>query len=415
VRAALRPLAGQTPEHVGLAYDSWAPIGPGGKVPDDQRRTWLARLEAIALPAGYQAAYESWVTAFEADPTARVVEVELASRLLIGHGNPSPTEVGLTVHRTWGVPVIPGSALKGLLAHWVEATFGPTRLAGDPRNPEHPEADRARYQGPTYGQRGIEHGPGDVYRLLFGAPPAKSDPERRSDDPPGRSEGGTGEVAGSVLFHDALYVPGGSGDRPFARDVLTVHQKGYYDRQGRDGWPNDYEGPVPVAFLTVRPGARFLVALSGATRADGPWVDFALPLLRDALREWGVGGKTAAGYGRIRPDDAGWRPVDLAAIAARRAEAVRAAAAELAQRAQVEAAKAAQRQASADTTVVELTAWLEGPGKRLKHGERLEALVRDWKARLDTLTPEVRAVAGTKVLAGFPKQKKDEVRAALGL
>jgi CRISPR-associated protein Cmr6 len=53
------------------------------------------------------------------------VEVELLSRLLVGHGTQSPTEVGLTTHRTWGVPVVPGTALKGLLSHYVDAVYGP--------------------------------------------------------------------------------------------------------------------------------------------------------------------------------------------------------------------------------------------------------------------------------------------------
>ena len=32
--------------------------------------------------------------------------------------------MGLTVHHTWGVPVIPGASLKGLCAHYTAATYG---------------------------------------------------------------------------------------------------------------------------------------------------------------------------------------------------------------------------------------------------------------------------------------------------
>ncbi len=77
-----------------------------------------------------------------------------------------------------------------------------------------------------------------------------------------------GASAGAVVFHDALYVPRScADDRPFAADVLTVHQKAYYDSEGATS-PNDYDSPNPVAFLTVRPGARLLFALSG--RRTGP-------------------------------------------------------------------------------------------------------------------------------------------------
>ncbi|MFN3484738.1 MAG: type III-B CRISPR module RAMP protein Cmr6, partial [Planctomycetota bacterium] len=108
-----------------------------------------------------------------------------------------------------------------------------------------------------------------------------------------------GASAGLVTFHDALYVPGSAlGDRPFAADGLTVHQKPYYESSG-GSWPNDYDSPNPVAFLTVRPGVRLLFALSGP--AD--WTKLAERLLRDALENWGVGGKTSSGYGRlIAPD-----------------------------------------------------------------------------------------------------------------
>ena len=65
-----------------------------------------------------------------------------------------------------------------------------------------------------------------------------------------------GAAAGLVTFHDALYVPGSLPDnKPFAPDILTVHQKGYYDSSGNTS-PNDYDSPTPVSFLTVRPKCR---------------------------------------------------------------------------------------------------------------------------------------------------------------
>jgi CRISPR-associated protein Cmr6 len=197
-------------------------------------------------------------------------EVEARSRLLIGHGNPSGADVGLTVHRTWGVPVIPGSALKGLTAHYVDAVYG-----GD-------EPERRQWLGPTWRDGRVRKGDhaGAAFGALFGAPAVDGE------------EGS--ERGGIVAFHDALYVPGSAKDRPFARDVLTVHQKPYYDNKGGD-WPNDWTSPNPVGFITVRPGARFLLALTGPQA----WRERAMELLLKALTEWGVGGKTSAGYGRL--------------------------------------------------------------------------------------------------------------------
>lgn len=277
-----------TPDHMGLAYDAWAPAGNDGKVPDDQRASWLSALADSAVPPDYSRAFDRWKASYCA-PGDRVFELELASRLLVGHGNASAAGVGITVHHTWGVPVVPGSALKGLLAHFVDAVYGPN----DPTLPpwDQPDGERARaeYQGVTWRGPRIERGPGAVYRALFGAPDAQADDvmrERGFD---------AGASAGIVTFHDALYVPRRvEDDRPFAADVLTVHQKSYYDSSG-GSWPNDYDSPNPVAFLTVRPGARMLFALSGP--AD--WTELAERILRDALEKWGVGGKTSAGYGRL--------------------------------------------------------------------------------------------------------------------
>ncbi len=277
-----------TPEHLGLAYDAWAPVGDDGKVADNQRAEWLSALAALAVAPDYSRSFQRWKTSFSA-PGDRVFELVLASRLLVGHGNSSAIDVGITVHHTWGVPVIPGSALKGLVAHFVDATYGPDDPQRKPWEQAGHERTRADYQGVTWRGRRIERGPGAVYRALFGAPDAQEDDamrERGFD---------AGASAGLVTFHDAVYVPtGGADDRPFAVDVLTVHQKGYYDSSG-GSWPNDYDNPNPVAFLTVRPLARLLFALSGP--AD--WTDLAERLLRDALEKWGVGGKTSTGYGRL--------------------------------------------------------------------------------------------------------------------
>lgn len=276
-----------------------------GKVPDAEREDWLSELEGIAAPHEYSRSFERWRAGFSA-PGDRVFELALASRLLVGHGNSSGTDVGIALHHTWGVPVIPGSALKGLLAHYVDAVYGPGQPERKPWEQVGDERTRVDYQGLTWRGRRIERGPGAVYRALFGAPDAEDDDDMRER---GLDAGAT---AGLVTFYDALYVPGSiPGDRPFAADVLTVHQKSYYDSSGRS-WPTDHDSPNPVAFLTVRPGVRLLFALSGP--AD--WTELAEQLLRDALAKWGVGAKTNTGYGRlIPPEEAGKSPRPATAAA----------------------------------------------------------------------------------------------------
>lgn len=284
--------ANEVPDHIGLAYGAWAPVATDGtgKIPDAVRATWLSSLSGLRVSPDYPRAFERWRSSFRV-PGDRVHELALQSRLLIGHGNPSPTDVGLTVHHTWGVPMIPGSALKGLLAHYVDATYGPADPALPPWEQPEAERERARYQGVTWDQRRILRGPGDIHRALFGAPEADADREHREHDQP------AGAQRGLVVFHDALYVPGSSkDDQPFAPDVLTVHQRSYY-RSPEKCAPNDYDAPNPVGFLSVRPHARLLVALSGPP----DWTELAERLLLEALAAWGIGGKTSSGYGRLHP------------------------------------------------------------------------------------------------------------------
>ncbi|MGQ9588959.1 MAG: type III-B CRISPR module RAMP protein Cmr6 [Planctomycetota bacterium] len=292
MRKALRTVykSDGPPAHLGLGYETWAPIAEDGKVADTDRAHWLDTLCNQKVNQDYAQAFERWRASFRRDGD-RFFELAVASRLLVGHGNPSATDVGLTIHRTWGTPMIPGSALKGMLAHYVDAVYGPESLSGDESEAPADEKERFRYRGPVRRGTRVLRGPGDVYRAIFGAPDADQDDEDRSS---GRQ---AGAASGRVTFHDALYVPGSApSDQPFARDVITVHQKTYYDSAGRS-WPNDYDDPNPVAFLTVRRGVRFLLVLSGPP----DWTELARKLLIDALRDWGVGGKTSSGYGRLLP------------------------------------------------------------------------------------------------------------------
>lgn len=347
----------ERPDHAGLAYDVWAPVDRSGKVGDTQRDAWLSRFETIPIPVGYGDAFRRWERALDGADTRRVV-VRATSRLLLGHGNPAPTDVGLTLHRTWGVPVIPGSSLKGLTASYVEAVYGPDVPAEDPA--------RTPFAGVGWEGKRIARGPGDAYRRLFGAPDA--------DD---RSPASRGEV----VFQDALWLPADGQALPLARDVLTVHQKGYYGSAGAT-WPNDYDGPNPVAFLTVVPGARFLVALSGPEDL----LDVALRCVTEALDAWGVGGKTAAGYGRLVVDKG-------PGIAA--------------------SAPARQR----STTLGELLSWMDLPDvKALRPLDRIAAIERRWIEVLAAL-PAADREEGRRLVRSFvpsDKRTKERLRQILG-
>lgn len=168
------------------------------------------------------------------------LRAEVVWRLAIGLGLPSPLEVGLTLHHLYGFPYLPGSALKGVARHWAE-------------------------------QQGGQRDP--VVIRAFGAT----------------------DRQGAVVFFDAypeaLLIDG----QPIVElDVMTPHYTPYY-MQGEP--PGDWHAPVPVFFLTLRKGARFVIRLAAR---DATLLQTVAGWVERALAESGIGAKTRAGYGELR-------------------------------------------------------------------------------------------------------------------
>jgi len=274
--------AKQVQAHAGLYFDRCAPIeyrGDAlGSITPDARDSFLKKVATIGEPAFYRLAYERWWEVLRATK-AWTREVVCRGRLLVGHGNPSLIETGIGLHPTYGVPYVPGPALKGLLNHYT-ATLGVDQ-----------EGEGSEWRGVKYDEKGRpRESPGLYHGCIFGAP------EIMADD----------GAKGAVVFEDAWYIPGSAANgEPLARDVLTSHQSEYYRHgpSGKGSGPNDWEAPIPVSFLSVRPGARFLIAISPLA-GEEKVAPLALRHLLDALDSWGVGAKTRAGYGRLVPRDA---------------------------------------------------------------------------------------------------------------
>lgn len=193
-------------------------------------------------------------------------------RMAVGVGNRlNPYEIGLSLHGTYGCPVIPGSTIKGL-------TCALARECGIDRD------DSSRFG------------------RIFGLPRVriKKDTETRATtdaDQPSEPSGGEDEGAengigarGSVVFFDALPAEGPVG---IARDVVTPHQQPYYS--GVPGQaPGEHHQPIPSDFLVVDGGA-FAIDLVGPEDDVAAAAEWCVT----ALDELGVGAKTAAGYGYL--------------------------------------------------------------------------------------------------------------------
>jgi CRISPR-associated protein Cmr6 len=310
----------------------------------------LELLTRCREPARYARAYRRWKESFQGPDTLCFI-VRAESRLLVGHGTSSATGVGLTLHHTWGVPVLPGSALKGLTAHYVQTVYGPA--------PGIEEPEREPFRGTTWEHSRPSRVPGVVFRRLFGAP----DVDELS------AKGGQGEV----IFHDALWIPPEKESGPMlARDVLTVHQREYYESGGGE-WPVDFDDPNPVSFLTVAPDNRFLVALEA--RGARALLERAGRYVGEALASWGLGGKTAAGYGRLVVQGTpGLQPLGTPETPA----------------------------------VMELKAWLEErKARNVGQRQQFQQVEQEWTERLLTLTEWERREAA-RLLKKFLRLKRPE-------
>jgi CRISPR-associated protein Cmr6 len=171
-------------------------------------------------------------------------------RFVTGLGREHPVENGFTWHHTLGVPYLPGSSIKGMVRAW--------------------------------GTQWLDLKPEDTAERIFGD----------SKD--------TG--IGSVIFMDALPIE----PVKLEADVMTPHYGPYYqDNQNKEP-PADWHNPVPIPFLTVAAGTRFLFGILPRNIRDNQAIEDCQTVkcwLEDALAIIGAGAKTAVGYGRFRRDD----------------------------------------------------------------------------------------------------------------
>ncbi|HEX8565163.1 MAG TPA: type III-B CRISPR module RAMP protein Cmr6 [Pyrinomonadaceae bacterium] len=182
-------------------------------------------------------------------------EIDVEGRMIVGLGTESVLETSITLHRTYGIPFIPGSSLKGLAASYAH-----------------------RFMGTDWKKQTRNAAIGKAHELMFGSQ----------------------DSAGYVIFHDALYIPSSwrkNPKNPLVPDILTVHHQKYY--QGENLPPADWDSPIPIFLLSAQ--GKYLLAVSansGDEKFDKKIKSLAIDILDLALSEEGIGAKTSSGYGR---------------------------------------------------------------------------------------------------------------------
>ena len=242
----------------GLFLDRLLPVPVGGD--EKAKEALIAHLDAlkqIPVPPIYGRAFNERLRMFDGqrlEGHTATAEMEVDQQVIVGLGSASVRETGISLLPTYGLPYLPGSALKGLTRSFAETDNG--QWEGDP---------------PTQ----------DEIDALFGF--QREDKETKE----------TIAGAGRVIFHDAWYIPREEAPVPFEREVMTPHHPAYNIQEGRTQ-ASDFDDPNPVQYLTAT--GAYLVAVTGPTEE---WSAAALELTVAALEFAGVGAKTSSGFGRM--------------------------------------------------------------------------------------------------------------------
>ncbi len=174
------------------------------------------------------------------DEYVKEIEAKLRWRLVVGLSGIHPQETSMTLHHIYGIPYIPGSAVKGITRQWIILKNFDGKEENALRNEE--------------------------FKNIFG----------------------TQQQAGKIVFMDAYPV----GDIKLSIDIMNPHYPDYYTNPAKNP-PADWQSPTPIKFLTVK-DTKFKFHLLSK---DENLLEKACEWLKDAITHYGVGAKTALGYG----------------------------------------------------------------------------------------------------------------------
>ncbi len=241
--------------NAGLLLDKWLPgdakeLELERGIKGSSKALLVKKVAEQPISKGYQQFFTTWEKGVRKLSgqgfSVLTANAEVLGRMVVGLGNESVLETSITLHHTYGVPYIPGSALKGVAASYAH---------------KHLQDERWR--------KGKE-----AHVALFG------DTEQQ----------------GSVLFFDAF--PRLQTHSLLCADVLTPHHQNYYSEVKEDNKlvpPADWDDPNPVPFLSAI-GTYFLALAS----KENATLDAAFTMLKAGLEKEGVGAKTSSGYGRMK-------------------------------------------------------------------------------------------------------------------
>lgn len=229
-----------------LKLNTFAKYGKPDPKKDDKK--FLIEKVDIKSKIPTQSVAQSYLSsAKELHKNIRFFNSTTDSRLIVGIGSESVYEVGITLHHIYGIPYIPGQAIKGITRSWyISEKF------------ENDEAKALKSK---------------LFTTLFGGE----------------------DNQGNIIFHDAFPIK----DVKMELDIMNPHYGDYY--QGKT-LPADYLSPSPIKFLTVAPNTEFQFILSSKNKVKDRYFLVAESIIKRAITDHGIGAKTAVGYGYFSMD-----------------------------------------------------------------------------------------------------------------
>jgi CRISPR-associated protein Cmr6 len=276
------------PANFGLLFNKWLdfdgcePTVKRNKQPlIDSYGKSLKRAEEILKQrhiqqAGYCRAME------QAGWRSFIVHARLTSPFVSGLGMTHPTEAGMVLDHTSGLPYIPAASQKGVLrlAHVINSLIDND---GNWR-----ELDELLEQGIVKKEHNRETREIDICwqedsasQTLFGAGGEKN------------------SLAGQLVVLDAYPL----SSPALGEEILNPHFMKYY---GGERGPTEDQSPIPVKFLVVKQDADFVFRMllrcpfnDALEKNQEKLVELIERNLRRAISEEGIGAKTTLGFGRF--------------------------------------------------------------------------------------------------------------------
>lgn len=226
-----------------------------------EKEKMLGIMEAYTLSDSlrdsYKYAFKNWKSVQMERRNTLVFTIKSTTKTILGSGNTSVYDFGVNLNKPWGVPFISGTTLKGLVSSYL-----------------------ARHYRDKWWRKKDSAVKSDFQVEVFGGKNECKDPKT---------------FCGSVIFNDAWLDPEKCGGKWFEKDIITVHNRTYYEGKDSKSYPDGMSDPNPIKIAALKPCLTFLVCLEGPEE----YTVFIKNILEKALLEEGLGGKTSIGYGRF--------------------------------------------------------------------------------------------------------------------